>query len=182
MLNSHEGWAINLRNLRAVWCSQCQVPCLHLRDFRPDLGQIMVDAIVSCLPKNTESTITILGYRHVNLGSTLLLTFLRMGRVFAWKWHPHKSTKTTKMATAVTWGYLMKDFSPWGGSYEPPRQKTCGWHVWRDRMESQSRRSTSNSQFVKVPRFFLIVKIITVFELVPFHTYFTQSVELIHQN
>ena len=85
MLNSPEGWAINLRNLRAVWCSQCQVPCLHLLDFRPDLDQKMVDAIVSCLPKNTESTITILGYRHVNLGSTLLLTILRMGGVFAWK-------------------------------------------------------------------------------------------------
>jgi hypothetical protein len=126
MLNSPEGWAIHLRNLRAVWWSQCQVPCLHLLDFRPDLDQKMVDAIVSCLPKNTESTITILGYRHVNLDSTLLLTFLRMGCVFAWKWHPHKSTKTTKMATAVTWGYLMKDFPPCGGSYEPPRQKV-GW-------------------------------------------------------
>ena len=126
MYNSPESWAIHLRNLRAVWWSQCQVPCLHLLDFRPDLDQKMVDAIVSCLPKNTESTITILGYRHVNLGSTLLLTFLRMGGVFAWKWHPHKSTETTKMATAVTWGYLMKDFPPWGGSYEPPRQKV-GW-------------------------------------------------------
>ena len=78
MYNSPESWAIHLRNLRAVWWSQCQVPCLHLRGFRPDLGQKMVDAIVSCLPKNAESTITILGYRHVNLGSTLLLTF--------WEW------------------------------------------------------------------------------------------------
>ena len=136
MLNSPEGWAINLRNLRAVWCSQCQVPCLHLRDFRPDLDQKMVDAIVSCLPKNTESTITILGYRHVNLGSTLLLTFLRMEGVFAWKWHPHKSTKTTKMATVVTWGYLMKDFPPWGGSYEPPRQKV-GWQPPLNRSPSR---------------------------------------------
>ena len=73
MYNIPELWAINLRNLRAVWWSQCQVPCLHLRDFRPDLGQKMVDAIVSCLPKNTESTITILGYHHMHLSATSLL-------------------------------------------------------------------------------------------------------------
>ena len=73
MLSSPESWAINLRNLRAVWCSQCQVPCLHLRDFRPDLGQKMVDATVSCLPKNTESTIIVLGYRHMNLRAASLL-------------------------------------------------------------------------------------------------------------
>ena len=40
----------------------------------------------------------------------------------------------------------------------------------------------SNWQFAKVPPFFLIVKIITVFELIPFHTYFNQCIELIHQN
>ena len=38
------------------------------------------------------------------------------------------------------------------------------------------------SCFPKVVLVFLIVKIFTVFELVAFHTYFTQSVELIHQN
>ena len=45
-----------------------------------------------------------------------------------------------------------------------------------------SKDSTSNWQFVKVPNFFLIVKIITVFELIPFYTYFNQCIELIHQN
>ena len=69
MYKSPESWAIHLRNLRAVWWLQCQVPCLHLRDFRPDLGQKMVDSIVSCLQKNAESTITILGYRHLGLAA-----------------------------------------------------------------------------------------------------------------
>ena len=75
MYNIPEVWAINLRNLRAVWWSQCQVPCLHLRDFRPDLGQKMVDAIVSCLTKNTDSTTTILGYRHLGLAAILAAVF-----------------------------------------------------------------------------------------------------------
>ena len=79
MLNSPEGCAINLRNLRAVWCSQCQVPCLHLLDFRPDLDQKMVDAIVSCLPKNAESTITILGYRHLGLAAIPAAVFQNGG-------------------------------------------------------------------------------------------------------
>ena len=65
MYNIPEVWAINLRNLRAVWWSQCQVPCLHLRDFRPDLDQNSVDAVAKCLPKNTENAFTILGYHHV---------------------------------------------------------------------------------------------------------------------
>ena len=73
MYNSPEDWAINLRNLCAVWWSKCQVPCLHLRDFRPDLGQKMVDAIFSCLPKNTESTSSTPGYCHMNLIATSLL-------------------------------------------------------------------------------------------------------------
>ena len=38
------------------------------------------------------------------------------------------------------------------------------------------------SLFAKVPPLFLIVKIITVFELVPFHTYSNQCIYLIHQN
>ena len=79
MYNSPESWAIHLRNLRAVWWSQCQVPCLHLRDFRPDLGQKMVDAIVSCLPKNEESTITILGYRHLGLAAIPAAVFQNGG-------------------------------------------------------------------------------------------------------
>ena len=79
MYNSPESWAIHLRNLRAVWWSQCQVPCLHLRDFRPDLGQKMVDAIVSCLPKNTESTITILRYRHLGLAAIPAAVFQNGG-------------------------------------------------------------------------------------------------------
>ena len=79
MYNIPELWAINLRNLRAVWWSQCQVPCLHLRDFRPDLGQKMVDAIVSCLPKNEESTITILGYRHLGLAAIPAAVFQNGG-------------------------------------------------------------------------------------------------------
>ena len=45
-----------------------------------------------------------------------------------------------------------------------------------------SKDSTSNWQFAKVPHFFLIVKIITVFELIPFHTYSNPCIELIHQN
>ena len=39
-----------------------------------------------------------------------------------------------------------------------------------------------NWQFAKVPHFFLIVKIFTVFELAPFKTYSNQCIELIHQN
>jgi hypothetical protein len=40
----------------------------------------------------------------------------------------------------------------------------------------------SNWQFAKVVPFFLIVKIITAFELVRGHTQFNQSIDLTHQN
>ena len=49
-------------------------------------------------------------------------------------------------------------------------------------VEIRSQDRTSNWQFAKVPYFFLIVKIITVFELVRGHTKFTQSMDLTHQN
>ena len=49
-------------------------------------------------------------------------------------------------------------------------------------LEITSKIAASNWQFAKVPPVFLIVKFITVFELVPFHTYFSQCIELIHQN
>jgi hypothetical protein len=55
------------------------VPCLHLRDFRPDLDQKVVDASASCLPKITESTITILGYHHLGLAAIPAAVFQNGG-------------------------------------------------------------------------------------------------------
>ena len=129
MYNSPESWAIHLRYLRAVWWSQCQVPCLHLRDFRPDLGQKMVDAIVSCLPKNTESTITILGYRHLGLAAIPAAVFQNGGclcsEITSTQKHRHD-----KKASYSRQGVPGEEFFlPCGGLYKPPRQKTCGWHV-----------------------------------------------------
>ena len=128
MYNSPESWAIHLRNLRAVWWSQCQVPCLHLRDFRPDLGQKMVDAIASCLPKNEESTITILGYRHLGLAAIPAAVFQNGGclcsEITSTQKHRHDKNPAT-----VTRGSQATNFLPCGGLYQPSRQKTCGWHV-----------------------------------------------------
>ena len=85
MSNAPEGWAIIPCNLWALWCSQCHVACLDLVDFRPDLEQKKGDAVLRCPPKNTESTSSIPGYRHMNLCAALLLYFLRMGGIFARK-------------------------------------------------------------------------------------------------
>ena len=91
-----------------VWCSQCHVACLDLVDFRPDLEQKKGDAVLRCPPKNTESTSSIPGYRHMNLCAASLLYFLRMGGIFARKWRQRKSTKHNKNATTVKWGLQMK--------------------------------------------------------------------------
>ena len=151
--------------------------CLHLRDFRPDLGQKIVDAIVSCISKNTESTTTILGYRHLDLVAIPAAVF-RMGgglcsKITSTQKH-RNDEKASYSRQRVDYIYilLLFFFCPVVVYINRLVRKLAGGMCWfwvcaalYDKIRRQVRcdLSTANRQFAKVPPFFLIVKIITVF-------------------